>query len=383
MNRRTAVLSAVLMMILVIGMQLGTPLPVSAEASVTAPSIDTTPSWNGALYVASFGLPNTATYGQTITMTETATLTRFSFYMKVIPTAVFRGLVYAWDGTKATGDALFESAAMSTTQGNNFEEVVFNIPCGIVLNAGQQYVLFASVSKDPSQPETAGSWGATVDNTPYSGGQFVFINNGTDPSQWTSMTWSTIGVDLAFRATIVRPSSIDTTLSWNRANSIHSFGLPDTATYGQTITIDNARKLNQFSFYLQTSSSAVFRGFVYQWDGAKATGNPLFESGPMSTTQGTKFEEVAVTIPGGVVLEGGHQYVLFISVSLDPTQPATEGNLGANLNDTFYTGGHFVFLNNVTDATQWIRSSWSSLLLDSAFKADLQWQSFIPVVTKP
>jgi len=73
---------------------------------------------------------------------------------------------------------------------------------GIVLSAGQQYVLFASTSKDPAQPNAAGKWGAVVTNTVYSGGQFVYLNNGADPALWTSRSWSAIIYDLAFRATL-------------------------------------------------------------------------------------------------------------------------------------------------------------------------------------
>ncbi len=202
MNRRTIVLSAVLIIVLVLGFQLGTPK--ITQADVTAASIDTTPYWDGVQFISPFGMPNTATYGQTISMTAgTATLlTQFSFFMEVSPTAVFRGFVFGWDGSKATGTPLFESAPMSTTQGTNFEEVVFNIPGGIVLNAGQQYVLFASTSKDPAQPNSSGRWGSVISNTVYSGGQFVYQNNGADPAKWTSTAWSTIAQDLAFKATL-------------------------------------------------------------------------------------------------------------------------------------------------------------------------------------
>ncbi len=170
---------------------------------ITNPSIDTTPYWDGVKFIKSFGMPNTASYGQTISLTESAALSQFSFFMAVTPTAVFRGYVFEWDGLKATGTPLFESAPMSTTQGTNFEEVVFNIPDKIALSAGKQYVLFASTSKDPAQPNSAGSWGAVFTNTVYNGG--VFLNNGTDPTKWISSTWGTIAADLAFKATLHRP----------------------------------------------------------------------------------------------------------------------------------------------------------------------------------
>jgi hypothetical protein len=201
MNRRTAVLLAVLTIALILGFQLGTPKITQA---VTAASIDTTPSWNGVQFISSFGAPNTATYGQTITVPAdtTTTLTKFSFFLEAPTSAIFRGFVSQWDGSKAVGTLLYESAPISTTQSAPFEEIVFNISGGLKLNAGQQYVLFASTSKDPVQPASSGRWGST-NNTAYSGGQFVFLNNGTDPSQWTSTAWSTIAQDLAFRASFV------------------------------------------------------------------------------------------------------------------------------------------------------------------------------------
>jgi hypothetical protein len=381
MNRRTIVLSAALTIALVLGFQTGT-LIAPAFASAATPSIDTTPSWDGVQYISSFGMPNTATYGQTITMTESATLTRFSFFIKVSPATVFRGQVFMWDGTKATGTPLFESTPMSTTQGTNFEEVVFSIPCGIVLNGGQQYVLFASTSQDPVQPDSAGAWGAVTTNTVYGGGQFVFLNNGSDPTGWTSTAWSTINQDLAFKATLVRPASIDTTPSWDRVQYISSFGMPNTATYGQTITMTESATLTQFSFFFMTvPSTTIFRGHVFEWDGTRATGTPLFASAPMNTL-GAQCQEVVFTIPEGVALNAGHHYVLFASTSQDPGQPDSAGAWGAVTNNTVYGGGQFVYLNNGSDPTRWTSTAWSTINQDLAFKATLQRQVFLPLVLR-
>lgn len=43
------------------------------------------------------------------------------------------------------------------------------------------------------------SIGSVGNNTAYAGGQFVFMNNGPDPTQWTTSTWSNIAQDLAFQ----------------------------------------------------------------------------------------------------------------------------------------------------------------------------------------
>ena len=72
---------------------------------------------------------------------------------------------------------------------------------GANLTAGSQYVLFASIDKDYeacTDPYTNG-WGST-DDTAYPGGTFVFLNSGGDESQWTTSSWTSFGIDLAFQA---------------------------------------------------------------------------------------------------------------------------------------------------------------------------------------
>src|SRR5262245_8210994 len=149
-----------------------------------------------------FGVVNTATYGQVITADAThSKLSGFTFEMNLPNTVAFRGEVYAWDGTKAMGPALFESAVMSTA-GTGNQLITFNTG-GITLTPGQQYVLFASTSKDQAGHSGLGSWDASGLDT-YSGGQFVYLNNGNDASQWTTQAWSSgtgVGIpDLEFTA---------------------------------------------------------------------------------------------------------------------------------------------------------------------------------------
>ncbi len=409
MNRRSIALSALLTIALVLIFRLGTPGSVAAGANLTAvsfdtgsgivtntlavavlsptgasvllpPSIDTTPYWNGSQFISSFGMTNTATYGQTISVTESAELKQFSFYMQAKTTTIFRGFVYEWDGVKATGTPLFESAPLSTIQSTQYEEVTFYIPAGVALKAGHQYVLFASTSKDPGQPIDAGKWGSVSDSA-YSGGQFVYTNNYTDTTMWTGAAWSTITEDLVFKALLVKPASIDTTPDWNRIQFISSFGMPNTATYGQTISMTESAELTQFSFYMNVTSTTIFRGYVFEWDGLKATGAPLFESAPKNTT-GAYFQEVVFNVPESVALEAGHQYILFASTSRDPVQPSSAGKWGAIITNTVYPGGQFFFLNNGADPSQWTTVSWSTISWDLAFKATLHYQTFLPVIIR-
>ena len=71
---------------------------------------------------------------------------------------------------------------------------------GISVTPGAQYVVFASIDKDFEQ--CAGGYvlgWADVSDTVYSGGTFVYQNNGGDESQWTATPWTTFGFDLALK----------------------------------------------------------------------------------------------------------------------------------------------------------------------------------------
>ncbi len=168
-------------------------------------TIDTTTSWNGSVGITPFGLPNTATYGQTITCPALDTiLTSFSFEMNLPATCTFNGYVYAWNGSEASGGALYTSGITSTA-GTGYQLVTFNTG-NLNLTAGSSYVLFGSVSGIPTSTGT-GYWGE-IGRDVYSGGNQVWINNGINPSLWTTTPWEPTfadGDDMAFKATFVSP----------------------------------------------------------------------------------------------------------------------------------------------------------------------------------
>ena len=97
---------------------IGLILLVTASSSSAYTPINTYPAWNGTQYISSFGVPNTATYGQIVTAPPLETrLNSFSFWIGYPgATITFRGEVYAWNGTMATGPALYESAPVSIGQ---------------------------------------------------------------------------------------------------------------------------------------------------------------------------------------------------------------------------------------------------------------------------
>jgi hypothetical protein len=151
--------------------------------------------------ISSFGIPNTQTYGQTLMVPNdgNSVLQSFTFYLNASPFLAFRGEVYAWDGAKATGPALYESDPVSTS-GSAFAEPATFSTGGLYLTPGAEYVIFASSSKDNSGHTGTGSFQIAGDV--YGGGNFVSLNNSDDPSKWTTTAWSQSFTpqDLVFKA---------------------------------------------------------------------------------------------------------------------------------------------------------------------------------------
>jgi Ca2+-binding RTX toxin-like protein len=186
-------------------------LLLAAGMALADTTIDTTPRWDGEMNVYSFGYPTSATYGQVLTAPANDTqLDSFTFLMDVPDTATFRGEVYAWDGKKATGPNLYESAPRTTSGSGDFEEITFDTG-GVQLTGGQKYVLFATISKDyeASSGQTEdGYWGFILSGDAYAGGEFVYKNNGSNFNALLIYPWNrryAFG-DLAFKAVFSNPS---------------------------------------------------------------------------------------------------------------------------------------------------------------------------------
>jgi len=159
-------------------------LALAGAASAYGQQFNTLSSWDGSQLVSSFGYPNTATYGETFTAPGSA-LYDFTVEMKLPSTATFQGYLFAWDGTKATGSALYTSGVKSTTGSGSFEAVTFDVG-GVPLTPGANYVFFASTAEDNGSGY--GQWGLV--NGDSNGGNFVYLNNGTAASQWTTTPWT-------------------------------------------------------------------------------------------------------------------------------------------------------------------------------------------------
>jgi hypothetical protein len=158
--------------------------------------------------VFEWGVSNTATYGQTVT-TPVADTELASFTFNLGPqwngsgNINYEAWVYQWSSVnnRATGPALYQSALQTYTPGAGYTPVTFNP--GIDLVAGDQYVMFLSTSGLQSgRPQSTIYWGSNSSND-YTGGSFVFLNNGDNASQWTNANWN-VGfsgaADLAFTA---------------------------------------------------------------------------------------------------------------------------------------------------------------------------------------
>ena len=181
---------------------------LALSASANAQSIDTTPQWDGIQLSGDWGVPNTATYGQTITPTVGQTrLSSFAFQLSQTNGTApqYQAFVYQWDATnqRITASALFSSSVFTAPSGAAFSPVTINTG-NVVLTPGQQYVLFLSTSKQQPQANSLYNYG-TVANTAYDGGQFVFQNNGANFDRLSTSSWRLSGngglaQDLAFQA---------------------------------------------------------------------------------------------------------------------------------------------------------------------------------------
>ncbi|MGA2245399.1 MAG: MBG domain-containing protein, partial [Verrucomicrobiota bacterium] len=163
-------------------------------------------------------------------------LTDFTFYWQGDGTIPYQVAVYAWNGSHATGSAVF-SGNYSMTGTGSMQPVTTTIPGGATLTGGETYVLFFTTS-DPGSVALstgAGSWFfGTADNLLPNdeGGDFVWYNNGTDYGLLFSSTWDNTG-DGYYGALIADfttggPTATTTTVTRTAGGS--------PATYGSLLT---------------------------------------------------------------------------------------------------------------------------------------------------
>ena len=112
---------------------------------------------------------------------------------------------------------------------------------------------------------------------------------------WSGSSTKLLGLATLFTSAIVCGSSasavsIDTTTSWDGANSVGLWSPSGTESYGQVITPNADGSLTDFTFYItpNTSDPIFYQARVYQWDSAGGpgvwgpTGSSIYNSGTLS-----------------------------------------------------------------------------------------------------
>jgi hypothetical protein len=214
-------------------------LLLAAGAALADTVIDTRSQANGSICCFERAFP---TYGQVITAPADDTqLDSFTFFMST-NTVVMRGEVYAWDGEKATGPNLYESEPRTISNTSGFEEVTFDTG-GVQLVPGQQYVLFATMSKDyesSANSSATATWLGVHSGSgdTYPGGSYVRMSNGSSFDQLFTNAWNLqyFDWDLAFKA-VFSSSDSPTTKEDCKKGGYEKFGFKN---QGECIKAVNA-----------------------------------------------------------------------------------------------------------------------------------------------
>jgi hypothetical protein len=175
--------------------------------------LNTYKKWDGSQYIYPFGCIDrsySSAYGQVIQIPKSGQtvqmLHKFSFWLANYQASglmAVRAEVYRWDVStdKVTGSALYESGPRTISFTDSaFHPISFSP--AVPVRSQQTYLLFLSIDKDYGSCSASSlKWGAVGDNTD-GPGTFVYQNNGGNVSRWTTASWKTFGLDLAFIASV-------------------------------------------------------------------------------------------------------------------------------------------------------------------------------------
>ena len=143
----------------------------------------------------------------------------------------------------------------------------------------------------------------------------------------------------------------------------HPLGYPNTATYGETFMAptngDNV--LQNFSFWMAgpyQSGNIILGAYIATWTGNHA-GTLLYSSNSVNYDN-TGEAQLSFSVPGGLALTPGANYVMFLSVSQYYGQ--SQGLSYIDAGSATIPGGGFVYNNNGGDFNSLFSSSWSGPL---------------------
>jgi hypothetical protein len=168
----------------------------AGAGSAKALLIDNTAATTGS--ISQFGAPDSATYGELFTTNGSDTLLNsFSLFLSSRfvgdDTLDLRGYIGTWTGSRV-GSVLFSGATQTMNAAGTLQ--AFSYAPNLQLAANTQYVAFLSISEIDGQAtntfHTPFTFGG--DNDASTNG-FVFLNNGADESQWTTVDWATFFIN--------------------------------------------------------------------------------------------------------------------------------------------------------------------------------------------
>jgi hypothetical protein len=156
------------------------------------------------------------------------------------------------------------------------------------------------------------------------------------------------------------------------------FGNPNTATYGELFTApsNGDTNLTSFSFYMGSPTAPgniLLGGYIATWDGNHA--GSLLYSSPQYNYDNNGHEQISFDT-GGVNLQGGAQYVMFLSVSQYYGQSAGETSVsqGGSINGL----NGFAWYNNSGDFNSLFTNSWDNYGASPDWAVDLEFNNAVP-----
>ena len=165
----------------------------------------------------------------------------------------------------------------------------------------------------------------------------------------------------------IKATTISTFGTWNGRSSygpsLGEAGQVDPgayASYGQTFTAPNGDNLLiSFSIVMHqnTADPSIIGGYLMRWDGQRASGPVLYESGPISIGPEGSWQQVTFN-PLNLVLTGGQQYVFIVSASQYFNGLESTADLVGMALDP-YPAGMMVNMDNGTDISKWTSQDWT------------------------